>query len=372
MNSKVVCHLTTVHSPEDVRIFVRECKSIAELTDYTVVLAAYENNKSDGQIVSYNLGKRPKTRLVRILKSQISAIRAFRKIEADLWHIHDPELLPAACLMAFSGVSILWDAHEDYHLQFSKNSRYRNYMNPILSEVLGVLVRRMLKIIDERAIGVITPTNFISKKYLNSRSTVVGNEARGDEFRDSEPKFANNLALFIGRADATACFKQVVQAIAHYPQLNLGVAGEKPSEKEWDEAFLVLGNRLSYLGWLNRSELAKVISDSILGFVTYQDLPSYQSISPNKLYEFAASGLPMIVTPNESSRRWVSEGLGCEMTKGHEVNDFCREIEKIISSEDSWTHLSQKSRLWFEKFGSWGISEKNLINLYLQIAPLLK
>ena len=80
----------------------------------------------------------------------------------------------------------------------------------------------------------------------------------------------------------------------------------------------------------------------------------------------------MIVTPNESSKRWVAEGLGCAMTEGHEVKDFCREIEKIIYSEDSWTDLSQKNRVWFEKYGSWSISEKNLINLYFEIEPLLK
>jgi glycosyltransferase involved in cell wall biosynthesis len=371
MNSKVVCHLTTVHSPKDVRIFVRECKSIADLTNYTVVLAAYGNSGESGQIINYDLGAKPKTRILRILKSQVVAIKTFRKIKADLWHIHDPELLPIACLMALSGVRILWDAHEDYHLQFSKKSNYRNYMNPFLSEFLGLFVRTMLKIIDKRATGVIVPTKYISEKYSNSRVIVVGNEARAEEFRDCNPKFANNSALFIGRADGSACFMEVVRAVAQHPQLSLEIAGQQPDEKEWAEAFMILGNRLKYLGWLNRRELANVISASKLGFVTYQDLPSYQSISPNKLYEFAASGLPMITTPNESSKRWAAEGLGCLMTEGHNSKDISKEIERIFYSEESWINCSKKNKMWFEEYGSWGISEMRLTSLYREIEPLL-
>jgi hypothetical protein len=91
-----ICHLTTVHSIDDVRIFVKECTSLADYGfDVTLIACGdtvFEDTKNGVKRISLFIPV--KNRLQRMTKRTKAIYKRALKVNADIYHFHDPELLP--------------------------------------------------------------------------------------------------------------------------------------------------------------------------------------------------------------------------------------------------------------------------------------
>jgi glycosyltransferase involved in cell wall biosynthesis len=360
----VTCHLTTAHKASDVRIFERECKSISDKTNFGVILIAHGEMPSYDRILHVPLGEIPKSRIGRMVKSQVVSIRSLLKIKADLWHIHDPELLLFGSLLVLLKRKVIWDAHEDYYLQFKQSDKHRTYIPKYLRNGSRKMIFGLLSFLDKRAIAVISATNSISDTYQNKNKVVVGNEARIEDFELCNPQYVNNRVLFTGAADQSQCFLEVVRAISNIDNLVLTLAGVKPSPNDWAIAKNELGERLIYLGWLNRLELSDAISKSKIGLLTYSDHETNRTNAPNKRFEFSAGGLPCVATPTESNQKWAAESSGAIVADGFTAADISKALNTLNDSELLWQKTSISSREWSREFGSWTNSEIELLNVY--------
>ena len=88
-----VCHVTTVHRPNDNRIFFKECKSLDEAGyDVTLLCANASSTVRDGIKI---IGFKGHTQRIKrfFLTSIVQAFIEARKVNADIYHLHDPELV---------------------------------------------------------------------------------------------------------------------------------------------------------------------------------------------------------------------------------------------------------------------------------------
>src|SRR5699024_773142 len=119
MMRKRIVHITTVHPPFDTRIFYKECMSLAD-AGYEVYLihtesTDFDENKFKESNIKPVLLKRQNGRIIRILKGTKEALYEALKLKADIYHIHDPELLLISSKLKKSGAKVVYDMHEDYH-----------------------------------------------------------------------------------------------------------------------------------------------------------------------------------------------------------------------------------------------------------------
>ena len=109
-----VCHLTSVHRAYDIRVFYKECKSLAK-AGYEVVLIA-RHDKSE-TIEEVHIVPCPvfKNRLVRVLFAPLRMFFLALKQKAKIYHVHDPELMVTGLLLRlFTRAKVIYDIHEDY------------------------------------------------------------------------------------------------------------------------------------------------------------------------------------------------------------------------------------------------------------------
>src|SRR5664280_1300427 len=106
-----VVHVTTAHAADDVRIFERECRSLAASGRYDVYLAAAGKIPADAGVTLVPLMPAPTSRARRFSSGPRKGLALSRTVAAELWHFHDPELLPVALKLARSGRHVVWDAH---------------------------------------------------------------------------------------------------------------------------------------------------------------------------------------------------------------------------------------------------------------------
>src|SRR5208283_5204862 len=107
-------HLSSVHPPHDNRIFWKECLTLAG-AGYGVSLVvcdAVPRWTASNQVAVISVRRRP-GRFGRILISTVAVARAGLRLNADLYHFHDPELIPLGLLLRVLGKRVIYDVHED-------------------------------------------------------------------------------------------------------------------------------------------------------------------------------------------------------------------------------------------------------------------
>lgn len=359
-----VIHLTTAHLMDDARIFNKECRSIARLPMVSVTIAAHGTVEADPTIDIISLGRKPTSRVIRILRSQFIGLKMILSHKPTLWHFHDPELLFIAAILLKFGKKVIWDAHEDYFLQFDPKVNYRSYLPPLFRRLVSNTVIVLLKYVERNCYAVIAATDTIAKSYSNTRTVVVGNEAIVSEFESCQPKFETKRLLFVGPATNAQSFFEVVDAVAAVRDTTLTLIGKEPSIEAWEYGRNALGARIEYLGWKDRLGLASVISNSAIGLITYNDNQINAANSPNKLFEFSAAGLPCVATPTRSNTSWAKESQGAILAGGFSSKDLALAIGAAFSDKSTWLKMSLNSRKWSDTHGNWSASEKNLLNIY--------
>ena len=92
-----VAHLSSAHKDLDVRIFYKECTSLAKdpCFDVHLVLADVEERLENGVTIHSVLGA-PGSRLKRMWKTVNNVYEKAVSLDADVYHLHDPELIRIA------------------------------------------------------------------------------------------------------------------------------------------------------------------------------------------------------------------------------------------------------------------------------------
>lgn len=363
---KRVIHVTTSHSAPDVRIFERECRSLAATGLYEVYLAAAGTIPTDAGVTLVPLAPSPSSRGRRFASALGKSWALAHVVAADLWHFHDLELLPIAIKLARSGHGVIWDAHEDYSSQFG-DLEGKAWVPKPARGIVRAGTQEMLRQVDKRASAIVAATETIASRYSNPKTVVVGNEARLGDFAACEPQFESRRLLFTGSVAQPHLFDEVVDAVCSIPDASLAVAGRDPDPVLWNRAVTKLGPRVRHLGWLDRRGLAQEISNSALGLVTYSDIPAAANNSSNKVFEFLAAGLPILASPTMANRRLVGEGAGGFVADAFTAEGLAAAMASALADESRWSEVSRRGREFAAHSGSWTVSEAKLLALYAEL-----
>src|SRR5215469_2066667 len=107
-----VVHMTSVHNALDNRIFRKECRSLAHAGFSVTAIAPSENDAVvDG--VTIRAVPREPSRFARMTRTVWNIYREAIRQNADLYHFHDPELIPVGLLLRCARKSVIYDLHED-------------------------------------------------------------------------------------------------------------------------------------------------------------------------------------------------------------------------------------------------------------------
>ena len=103
-----VVHLSSAHEGLDIRIFHKEAISLAK-AGYEVALIAPDLPQGPVHGVKLISIKLADKRLERFVLSVWQVYRLALKEKADLYHFHDPELIPIALLLRLAGKKVIYE-----------------------------------------------------------------------------------------------------------------------------------------------------------------------------------------------------------------------------------------------------------------------
>ena len=311
-----VCHITSVHPADDVRIFIKECRTLAK-AGYNVSLIAPGTkckNKEGVRIVGISPSKGG-----RVFRMTVTARRVFQaalKEDTHIYHFHDPELLGVGMLLKlFTGKKIIYDVHEDY----CKQTLSKSYIPKILRKSIGFLIRIIEYLSSKIFEGIVTATDDILKNFSHHKRAVsiknfpiLSDFSIFRENRDKNKEMFN--LIYLGGIAEIRGITQIIRALEFIDsniQLKLTLCGKFDSTNYELEITSLEGfKKVEYLGWMSPSDIPKFLRNFDAGIVCLHPISNYLTSLPIKLFEYMAAGLPVIAS-NFPLWKEIVEGNKC-------------------------------------------------------------
>lgn len=294
MNSMTlkVCHVTSVHSADDDRIFHKECVSLSK--KYNVVLVAPNTPSCIKDGVEIVGVQEPAGRIGRILRTK-KLYPVLIQIDADVYHFHDPELILLGYQLKKRGKKIIFDSHEDVPNQILCKEWIPNYLRGIISHLYSLYEKWMLRKYD--ALVSVTPSIVERLAKINPHTYQITNYPIYTELSDTR-KWGRSLC-FAGGVNQQYMHHIIVDCIEE-TNATYELAGKAyPSYLE-DLKRKSGWKRVNYHGLLPYSKIFEFIQRSSVGLAILDYTPNvgYKrgTIGVVKLFEYMMAGIPVIAT----------------------------------------------------------------------------
>lgn len=365
-----VCHMTSVHSPGDSRIFYKECVSLAK-AGYEVYLVQRGESGEKNGVHIVGIGQPAGGRLSRMTGFAGKIYRRALELDADIYHFHDPELMPCAMKLKRKGKKVIFDSHENYGEQILT----KTYLPPFLrfwsAKVYRAYENRVLGAID----GAVIPCTFGGKNPFAGRcrhSEIIANysilEELYDKYDPDHPK-AEASVCYIGGLSKSRGIDQCIEASIR-AGATLHLAGAFPNGEYQNEVMSRGGEgRIVYHGMLNREQVADLLLTSKIGLYLLQDVGQYLKLETLgiKAYEYMAMGLPIVMSRsayNSAIMEKYQFGICVDPT---DVEQIAHAIRYLLDHPEEARQMGENGRRAVKEEFNWGAEEKKLLALYEEI-----
>jgi glycosyltransferase involved in cell wall biosynthesis len=267
-----VLHLTSVHRPRDVRIFHKEARAAGQAGARAWVGAPRE----------------PIPRARRLAAGWRLA-REARRRDADLYHVHDPELLPAALWLARrSGRPVVYDAHE----YLGQTARTKRWLARALRLPVALAAERAERAAGRRLSAVVAANEDLAARFAASgaRAVSVANSPWSDAFPEPAALPDAPVALYVGGLGPLRGLDVMRAAfpLVGVPGARLVLAGPG------DPGALPLG--AESVGPVDHSRVPALLAAARVAWVPLQPHGNYDRAVPTKLVEAMAAGRPVVAS----------------------------------------------------------------------------
>lgn len=373
-----IVHLSSTHLGDDARIFTKECVSLARAGyDVSFVIPDNRHVTTDGRAVRRDdvdivaVPRRPGL-VRRLLSTTTAVLRAGLKRKADVYHFHDPELIPAGLLLRALGKRVVYDVHED----LPRDILTRTWIPPALRASIASVASAVEWTAGRTMSGVVAATPTIARRFPADRTVLVQNFALFSEFAAEAgiPFERRRGVAFVGTICADRCAAEMVDALGlvrNFPDARLLLAGsiETTAMRQRMEASPGWP-RVDYRGRLDRAGVQRLLGESKVGIALYYPTQNYFDTQPVKLFEYMAAGIP-VITADFPYHRGIVERHRCGLcVPPQNPAAIAAAIEWLFAHPAEAEAMGRRGREVVKSLYNWTNEERELMRLYERIAPL--
>jgi glycosyltransferase involved in cell wall biosynthesis len=361
-----IVHLTSVHSPWDVRIFGKECRSLAH-AGYDVTLIAPHDRDELVDGVRIRSVPRSASRAGRMLATTVRVLKAALSENADVYHFHDPELIPAGIWLKARGKRVIYDVHEDVPRQtFGRHWLPRGMRRPV-AWMISVVEAVGGQVFD----GIVAATPTIAARFPAKKTITLYNYPIVDSLPADPTPLADRerCIAYVGAISRDRGMLNMLEALAKVDgRLLLGGTFSPPSLL--DEARrMPAWDRVNYRGTLDRTGVATLLGESRLGIVTLLPTPSYVPSLPVKLFEYMLAGLPVVASDFPLWREIVDDAECGLLVDPYDTDAIARACQWLLDHPREAQVMGRNGRSAALAKRNWQSEKEKLVGFYRGLLP---
>ncbi|WNB92685.1 glycosyltransferase [Bacillus sp. NEB1478] len=372
--SKKIVHISTVHHPFDPRIFHKECRSLHdEGFDVTLIITEHPD-LTEKAYYPFKIITLPKVknRFTRIFKSSFLAYKQAKRLEADVYHFHDPELIIIGNLLKNNKNTVIYDIHEDYETSIRQKTYLSKPLAKIMSKIYRFIEKRFTKSFE-----IVLAEKYYSEKFPNGvhilNYPIIENNDFQNEIKTQTTTDKYEL-IYTGNVtkDRGALIHGSLPLIDK--KIHVNFVGKCSGELA-EEIYTTAGNAKEniVIDGINSFVPREIINEKyqegkwLAGLALFPPTEHYTKKELTKFFEYMNVGLPIICSDFPVWKSFV-EKYGC----GIAVDPFNKEeIKKAITylaeNPAQAREMGLRGQEAVQKDLSWNSQSLKLINLYKSV-----
>lgn len=372
---KTICIFTTAHPTDDVRVYRKMALTFAKT--YNVVWIGpnyrfFENSNQDTSITwdTYDISPN--------LLGRVAGIRkALKKLgsreDIDLVYVPDPD---AAFLLTIFNlkkkIKVVFDIHEVYHKDLLAR-RIKGVLYPLFSGIVQFVLSRIVRRVDV-VVGVsLTVLNYYNKYNKNSlvvRSCLPREALDFNEVSHFQKK--SSFTIVHGKNHISRGTPVVLEALKRIKVKNVDcevlMINQYPEESEEYKIFkgeLEVNDLNSFVDLregMPFRQMQAELARSHVGLIAYGKELGVDSL-PNRLFEYMAAGIPVIVPKYASEIVRIVEKEECGLAINMEnAEELATSIIYLINNPEISSQLGERGRVAFNLRHHWEAEVEPLLN----------
>lgn len=367
-----ICHISTVHSAFDDRIFYKECISLSNNYETHLIVSHTHHEIVNGvQIHALSLSNSLFLRLV--WKQFIAFIQVFQ-IQAKICHLHDPELIPLGMLLKICGKKVVFDMHEFSYFHILGKTWAPRWLIQIFANIYRWIEGIAFRYFFDHIVLVVNEGNYFN--YIQSRYetcihkfTVVRNFSILEMIKHKKTASINTNAfviIYAGGLSVVRGIYEIIQALEPLSGVELWLLGPWETQKYQEQCMsLAASVKVRYFGKVKMEEVYPYMKRANVGIANLYPIENYLTSLPIKAFEYMACKIPMIMSDFPYWKTIFSE---CSLfVDAKKPQDITLAIAQLQKDHELCKNMGNKGYQLVQERYSWESESIKLIDLYHQI-----
>lgn len=370
-----VVHMTTVHTASDPRIFHKECRSL-ERAGFNVTLIGPSPQDTLIERVNIKAIRRDQSRLSRMTRTVWDVYQKALNQKADIYHFHDPELIPVGLLLRANGKEVIYDIHED----LPKDIMSKFYLPMWSRRAIAWCANKVEGFASGKfsALVVVTPSIAARFEPLNKRTVIVHNYPYQNEIVYAMPEGVwqerKQSVAYVGGITVQRAIREMIFAMALVPEeldATLELAGNDIlPEANPEELRRHLGwKRVKHHGFLDQPSTFRLLHRVRAGLVLFHPEPNHMEAMPQKIFEYMGAALPLIASDFPFWQKMLGR-YGCTLfVDPKNPRAIAEAIEFILRNPAEAEAMGKRGQSAVLEHYNWDSEAEKLVALYSGLAP---
>lgn len=363
-----ICHLSSAHGQEDIRIFHKECVSLAK-AGYEVyeITKGKTYDKSGVHIIGVE--SRGTGRLQRMVGVTHRVYRKAIEIDADVYHAHDPELLPVLMKLKRRGKKVIFDSHEHTVGTIEEKTYLPKLFRKIIQSAYESYQTRICCRLD----AVITATPNVTAYFQSVGCHRVIDLCNFPIISGklADPDYSSRTVVFAGGISPQWNHEGIIRAIARLDNVRYLLCGVAESAYIERLCRLPGWEKVDFKGRMPYEQVSEILKSSAVGLSLLTPGANTDgengNMANNKIFEEMMAGLPVICTNFVRWGQFVNR-YDCGLCiDPHDERMIAEAIQRLISNPEEAKRMGHNGRLAVEREFNWSVEEKKLLALYKTI-----
>jgi glycosyltransferase involved in cell wall biosynthesis len=130
---------------------------------------------------------------------------------------------------------------------------------------------------------------------------------------------------------------------------------------------LGVGDRVALLGWQNHADLPAFYANSQIGLLPFYACNHICITLANKLFDYAAAGLPMVASDVPPMRRVLEETGAGLLARPGSPEDLAEKIAQLVRDPALRQELGRRGQQAVRSQYNWSVDEKRFLNAITEV-----